>query len=170
MQINLRDLAAKGQPVQLHEEIDISSLVKNRKDILHYGTAVADLKVICTAGTAEVSGSIKLELECSCSRCLTPVKETMDIPFRECFAEKTGGLEQQDQEEYDIHPAGEDNIDLSPYILENVMVSLPYAPLCKEACKGLCLNCGTNLNHQQCGCETAKIDPRLAGLADFFEK
>lgn len=81
MQINLRDLAAKGQPVQLHEEIDISSLVKNRKDILHYGTAVADLKVICTVGTAEVSGSIKLELECSCSRCLTPVKETMDIPF-----------------------------------------------------------------------------------------
>ncbi|WP_369128232.1 YceD family protein [Paenibacillus larvae] len=90
--------------------------------------------------------------------------------FRECFAEKTGGLEQQDQEKYDIHPAGEDYIDLSPYILENVMVSLPYAPLCKEACKGLCPNCGTNLNHQQCGCETDKIDPRLAGLADFFEK
>ena len=37
-------------------------------------------------------------------------------------------------------------------------------PLCREDCKGLCAQCGTNLNTDTCECAPVWEDPRLAAL------
>ena len=42
--------------------------------------------------------------------------------------------------------------------------ALPVNPLCKTDCKGLCPQCGTNLNNGTCGCIPDEGDPRLAVL------
>jgi len=47
---------------------------------------------------------------------------------------------------------------------------MPYIPLCKESCLGLCVTCGVNLNEETCNCKKEIIDPRLADLADWFDK
>lgn len=58
-------------------------------------------------------------------------------------------------------------IDVTEVIENNIIIELPIKRLCKENCKGLCQQCGVNLNFSKCKCEK-DIDPRLAKLKDFF--
>lgn len=50
---------------------------------------------------------------------------------------------------------------------EQVLLALPMSAVCREDCKGLCAQCGQNLNEKQCGCEQKVIDPRLAPLMNI---
>jgi len=45
-------------------------------------------------------------------------------------------------------------IDLDPDIREEIILSYPVKPLCKDGCKGLCPECGGNLNEGGCSCGT----------------
>ena len=47
---------------------------------------------------------------------------------------------------------------------EQLYLALPMKPLCREDCKGLCPNCGTNWNRGTCDCKQGWEDPRLAAL------
>jgi uncharacterized protein len=57
-----------------------------------------------------------------------------------------------------------EEIDLSPLVREQMILALPTRPLCAEACRGLCSQCGVNLNVATCQCTRAHVDPRLAVL------
>ncbi|MFD0699081.1 YceD family protein [Paenibacillus sp. GCM10027628] len=167
MQIHLKDLALKGQPVHITEDLNLTAPFVGRQDILGYSPIHVDLHARHEGGAAKVNGTLTLDLELSCSRCLSHVKQTIELPFEEVFTQK---LDEESEDNEDIHLVTEDKVDLEPYVSENVVVGLPYIPLCDEACKGLCPVCGENRNLRDCGCKQEKIDPRLAGLADFFNK
>lgn len=70
-------------------------------------------------------------------------------------------------EDLDLSFYDGDAIDLSPLVREQIILALPTRPLCREACKGLCPNCGVNLNKQSCECRAASGDPRLAVLRNL---
>ena len=53
---------------------------------------------------------------------------------------------------------GED-LDIGPAVRDELMIDLPPNPLCSEDCKGLCANCGINLDKETCDCETDAPDP-----------
>jgi uncharacterized protein len=55
-------------------------------------------------------------------------------------------------------------IDLSELLREQFYLVLPMKPLCRESCKGLCPQCGVNLNVETCACKPEWEDPRLAAL------
>lgn len=57
-----------------------------------------------------------------------------------------------------------EEIDLAPLMQEQVILSLPTRPLCRESCAGLCPRCGANLNRGPCGCREEGGDLRLAVL------
>ena len=61
-------------------------------------------------------------------------------------------------------------LDLAPSIREELLLSLPINPLCRQDCKGLCLICGENLNETICNHEDDDIDPRLALLKSLKDK
>jgi hypothetical protein len=63
----------------------------------------------------------------------------------------------------DLFPFDGDKIDLEPLFREQFVLAIPYAPLCREDCKGLCPQCGIDRNTSTCSCEKP-IDPRLAVL------
>ena len=44
-------------------------------------------------------------------------------------------------------------IDISPLIREQIILSVPSYPLCQESCKGICSQCGSNLNQDLCHCD-----------------
>ncbi|MEW9697763.1 DUF177 domain-containing protein [Paenibacillus sp. SI8] len=167
MQIRFKELALQGQPVHMTADMNLTEAFQGRQDILAYSPVHVDLHAQHEGGAAKVNGTLTLDLELSCSRCLTHSKQTIELPFQEVFMQK---LEEDAEVDEDIHLVTEDRIDLEPYVLENVVVGLPYIPLCDEACKGLCPVCGENRNLTDCGCKPERIDPRLAGLADFFNK
>jgi uncharacterized protein len=71
-------------------------------------------------------------------------------------------MEDADEEVFDGK-----TIDLDPIVREQVLLALPMNAVCREDCKGLCAQCGQNLNEKQCGCEKKVIDPRLAPLMNI---
>jgi uncharacterized protein len=52
-------------------------------------------------------------------------------------------------------------------VAEQVHLALPMKSLCREDCRGLCPECGANLNLGSCGCRRGSGDARLAPLADW---
>jgi uncharacterized metal-binding protein YceD (DUF177 family) len=66
-------------------------------------------------------------------------------------------------DDLDVFPYTGDAIDLEALVREQFVLSVPYAPLCKEDCLGLCPQCGTDRNVAPCDCEKP-IDPRFAAL------
>jgi uncharacterized protein len=66
----------------------------------------------------------------------------------------------------ETYPIGERDreLDLAPALREHVTLALAQYPLCSEACKGLCPQCGTNWNQRSCSCKTEERDERWAAL------
>lgn len=166
MQLQWKD-SAKEKLVSLHETLDVSGLLKGRSDVKSFGELVADLQAETASGVMEVTGTLNLDVQMVCARCLGPVHQNLTVPFREVFAEKEEKL--PDSEREDAHIVTEGKVDLKPYVEEALWLALPNIPVCQEDCKGLCPVCGTNRNETDCGCKQERIDPRLAGLADFFK-
>jgi uncharacterized protein len=124
----------------------------------------------------------KAQLSVPCGRCLAPVAVDLPVDFE---------LTLVPDDEYDdaVRAQGEDHtgkvagsfdprdaeeevyrgkvIDLDPLLREQLLLSLPTYPVCREDCKGLCPMCGANLNERECGCDRHVPDPRWAGLKNL---
>ena len=103
-----------------------------------------------------VSGVAHAAWAGECRRCLTPLRELMQVEFDEMYQPKV-----HDAEAYEIE---NDQINLLPMVRENILLALPLGPLCREDCPGFCLHCGTDLSQTQCGCVSVASDPRWAVL------
>jgi len=114
-----------------------------------------------------VKGQISTIVSLRCSKCLKPFDYVIESDFLDIFIPEESNESQSDES---IHPLTSDEIDISSIVEETILLQIPFAPSCSKDCKGLCPVCGTNLNEQQCGCDTTKIDPRLADLAKWFDQ
>lgn len=118
-----------------------------------------DVLVSNTGGALLVTGSVRGTGQTSCGRCLDPVDVDINGEIEGYFlieGEETT-FEEGEEEEFDI--LGEDNtIDLIPLIEAAILVELPLMPLCQEDCKGLCPDCGANLNTESCNCAEARAE------------
>ncbi|MBB3109350.1 uncharacterized protein FHS18_001402 [Paenibacillus phyllosphaerae] len=166
MEIHVQELASKGTKTPLRASLDTSWLKEVRKDVLSSGPLEVDLVTYGLAGTAHIEGQLSIDVELACSRCLEPVKETIVVPFHERFKPAASKHGAEDEE---VIVVEEDKVELDPLFEENMLLALPFTPMCSEDCKGLCHSCGSNLNESACGCSTERIDPRLAALKDLFK-
>jgi uncharacterized protein len=116
-------------------------------------------------------GNVKTELELGCSRCVEPFRMPVDAPFDLRFlpASEASAEPEREVEEEDLETSfyRDDRIDLNELLREQFYLALPMKPLCGDQCKGLCPQCGMNLNTGTCDCEPAWEDPRLAPLRDL---
>jgi len=123
-------------------------------------------------------------LELSCSRCTEPFRVPVEAAFdlrylphrdnvgtagqtsRSGVQGKQGTGDEHEIQEDDLGTAfyRNETIDLGDLVREQFYLALPMKPLCAEACKGLCPQCGTNLNRGACECRTGWQDPRFEKL------
>ena len=119
-------------------------------------------------------GRVATALEQNCSRCLEPFRLSIDAPFdiRYLPQSENRGAEENEVEEDDLSDAfyRDEQIDLMQLMEEQFYLALPMKPLCREDCKGLCPNCGTNWNENTCDCQVRWEDPRLAGLKALMNR
>ncbi len=119
-------------------------------------------------------GDVKTALELRCSRCLEPFRWPVDSHFDLRYHPQTHntGETEREIEEDDLTTAFYENeeIDLSQLLDEQFYLSLPMKPLCTDDCKGLCPQCGKNLNRDTCDCKRDWDDPRLAALRELRTK
>lgn len=171
MILQLRQLASSDRPVDLHQELDMGHVIKGRKDIAGAGPLKVDLHAASSeGGVVRVTGNLAGRLDMFCSRCLKPVSHKVDIQFEESFKQSDHSDSEPEDREEEVTYVAEDQFNLVPYIEEAVLLDLPFTVICSDDCQGLCPICGTDRNERDCGCNTERIDPRLASLGDFFKK
>lgn len=102
-----------------------------------------------------VSGEIKAAANLTCSRCLGISPRVIDVPIVEQFSDDAGYVlnSQEDDNLEEINIFSDNVIDLVEIFRQNIILSFPLKPLCKEDCLGLCPHCGKNLNENRCGCK-----------------
>jgi uncharacterized protein len=121
-----------------------------------------------------VAGRVSAQLEVECSRCVEPFQVPVEAAFDLRYvphAENAGEGEVEVGED-DLATAfyREGMIDLIDLMREQFVLALPMKPLCEEACKGLCPECGANLNKTNCDCAPRWEDPRLAPLKSLLSR
>ncbi len=135
-----------NQPVGTLREIPIES----DRYILENEFPVEDLRgVISLARTHNGIRSlsdIHALADSECGRCLEPFRQVLHTEFEENFTFDNRPLSEEEQ----FIPE-DGNIDFEPLIREYLMLEMPYKPVCRPDCKGLCAVCGQNLNEKDCG-------------------
>ena len=143
------------------------------------GEGKADLDLYADGTHAFAQGTFKGHCVVACSRCVGPVRLDIDEKLHVTFM-PPGEMPSEDNEpadqtapgdegpevaegDLDVFPYDGEKIDLEPLFREQFVLAVPYAPLCKEDCKGLCPQCGIDRNTATCSCEKP-TDPRLAAL------
>jgi uncharacterized protein len=115
-----------------------------------------------------LAGTVKAQLELLCSRCLDPfslpVAATFDVRCLPASEASQDAEREVDHEDLETSYYENDEIDLNELMREQFYLALPMKPLCREDCRGLCPQCGTNLNTGTCDCAPVWEDPRLAPL------
>lgn len=96
-----------------------------------------------------VDGMISGAFEADCDRCLKTFEAAFKLPLTRVFSEH--GYEGE-LYEADIEPLDGLEIDLGPHIKEEVVLSMPIRLLCEDGCKGICPDCGVDLNTGECIC------------------
>ncbi|GAB6988863.1 YceD family protein [Paenibacillus pini] len=171
MQLQFRKMASSTEPLQFHQEVDVSRAVEGRDDVSNLQPLQADLKATYLGplipDTVDVQGKLSVQLDMVCARCLTVVHEHLHIPFHEQL--KQGKQPEEFREEDDTIYVDNEIVDLVPLVEESFLLHLPQTVLCKSTCKGLCPNCGVDLNEGTCNCDKQRVDPRLEALQNFFK-
>ena len=114
---------------------------------------------VASGSSILVSGAVAAPWEGDCRRCLGPATGTLTAEVRELYEERPNP--ETPDESYKLKG---DELDLEPLVRDAVLLELPQAPLCSEACAGLCPECGIDRNKGTCSCETEATDPRWAAL------
>jgi uncharacterized protein len=104
-----------------------------------------------------VSGAVQGILQLHCARCLKEFEQPFSVPVYERFVSEPD----PDADDYPLEPDGELNPE--QMIRDVVGVELPFSPLCRPDCLGLCATCGGDKNLGECPGHQ-QIDPRWDGL------
>lgn len=106
-------------------------------------------------------GKLKTKVVFECSRCLKEFVFPVELNLHFNIAEKAY-LDNCDEEETLFFTG--DELDITSYLEEEILLSLPLQPLCDKECRGLCPGCGADLNIDSCRCKEKNIDPRWEKL------
>jgi uncharacterized protein len=115
-------------------------------------------------------GRLSAGLELQCARCLEPVSQEINRDF-ELLYRPLGADAGKDElsvtdAEAEIGYYQGEGLQFEDVLREQVLLALPLKVTCRADCKGLCPQCGKNLNEEQCSCSTEVEDPRWAALKD----
>jgi uncharacterized protein len=138
--------------------------------------APIDVRLFITpvAGMFRVEGKLRTVLGLTCSRCLEAFDHDLTSHFHVTYTRERPGSEAAESEDWELKAEdmglvafeGE-TIDFRDAIQEQVILSIPMQPRCRDDCRGLCARCGANLNQAPCNCRSDDVDPRLAVLKNL---
>jgi uncharacterized protein len=107
-------------------------------------------------------------LHLTCARCLEPFQTPVDVAFEEEYQPEidivSGLPSTTPRSDTASSISANHTLDLRAAIRENVLLAVEMIPLCTPECRGLCANCGTNLNIETCNCPPAEEPSPFAVL------
>ncbi len=143
------------------------------------GPVKIEVKVFQVHEMVEVEGQATVCAIVACSRCLKEFEQSVVADFVLTYCRELPQVDVDDDDDEGAELSAEDmglilfdghEIDLSESIQEQLVMALPSRPVCDEKCKGLCSQCGVDLNFASCDCHPQVVNLKMAALKDFKVK
>lgn len=158
--VDVRDLLGQpGTSRTVHVREPISGLVTEVASVPEDRPVAADLLLESVVEGVLVSGPLQGTMALVCARCLAPIESPFNIDVQELF--RPGAAPDDDE-----YPVADGVADLEPMIRDAVLLAMPFAPLCRPDCLGLCDRCGGDRNAGECQCPP-ETDSRWSVLVDL---
>lgn len=129
------------------------------------------LQVTRISDIVNVDGELNTTVRLACDRCLgeftTDLESAFTLTYSQDFADPAdaeGDEVELTSEEMGMMPIRGEEIDFRQGIQEQVVLALPLRALCSESCKGLCPQCGAELNRTECACSKVVPASKFAAL------
>ena len=169
MRIELENLeGGKGDFAHVYQPDDLNP-VDERVSLT--APATVSGKVRLAGNEVFVNGHVEARAQVECDRCLQPVETPVNADFA---LEYISGSEYESSEAAELTEAelsvsvfDGKAIDVDEIVKEQILLAVPTRMLCREDCKGICPECGTDRNTGDCSCATNDIDPRWAALKNL---
>ncbi len=133
----------------------------------------AKLRIDKAGAEVLARGQVSSDIELQCSRCLSKFSRPVSVEVNVVYhpVEELKGEEKHEikGDELDTGFYKGDELDIYDLVQEQILLTVPMKPLCKESCRGLCATCGADLNVTTCSCEKREPDPRLAVLKKLLD-
>lgn len=132
-----------------------------------------DLRMESVMEGVLATGSVRASATGVCVRCLDDLDLPVDVTFQELFvyperaAHHHQVVPEQDEQD-DVHELEDDLMDLEELVRDAVVTALPFQPVCRDDCPGLCPECGARLEDDPDHHHDV-IDPRWSALADLAQ-
>jgi uncharacterized protein len=162
--ISIRDIKQRpGQMRELSVPIELTERIGTAVVGLSAGSKFTlELRLESVHEGILASGELAATAETECSRCLEPMNLEIPVDFQELFA-------YSGQSDDDLLVEG-DHIDIEQTVIDSVVPSLPFQPVCKPNCLGLCAVCGEKLENDPNHGHESAIDPRWSALQELKTK
>lgn len=135
------------------------------------GSPIAlDLRLEAVMEGVLVTGTARAHPVGECTRCLESLEEDLEVDMQELFAYDDEGRRPGADEDEELGRVEGELIDLEPLLRDAVVLALPFGPLCREDCPGLCPECGARLADDPEHDHGAPIDPRWAALTTLTDQ
>ena len=169
MKIKVSDIGNEGLSLNLSKEpnwlVNAPDIVSGEGGMRISSDYEIRLDISKVLNEIHVQGDVSFSIVSPCSRCLDLVESNLNSEINLTLLPHRSEIDGDEIEDYESYDGNE--IDLSGYLREIIAMSLPVRILCVEQCRGLCQNCGVNLNSTTCSCEDAWVDPKLAVLRNL---
>ena len=169
MKINITAVSDKlGENIPFRFVTNAQELDALQEDYSFDGDISVEGEYVNTGRCYRFTGTITCVKSFICDRCLEPSTQKQVHDFVEEFRQGSPAADEQAEEIVNYFDG--DVIDLTSVIRDVLLSDQPLNNICNADCRGLCLKCGANLNHGDCGCDRTVIDPRLAALQQLLIK
>lgn len=164
IQVDINDIDP-DEGLRLSFEHPLDGFFPEGEEVVGIAPARVDLNITKYDIDIYVSGNIKGAIKMVCGRCLAYYRQEIEVELKAHFFPREEGTDSDELNAYDG-----DTLDLYPLLHDQILMAVPFKPLCNDNCKGLCSRCGADLNKEKCGCPAREIDGRLAVLKKLKEK
>jgi uncharacterized protein len=128
---------------------------------------VAQLDLMKQGVRVYVSGKVNFEAELNCATCAEDFRreqtEPLYIEFERGTPPAAGKIHELGDDDLVRSYYTEDELNLMPVIRDTILLSIPIAPTCRPDCKGICPECGEDLNKGECACCRTEVQTASAG-------
>ena len=154
------------EPIGAHVDVELDLGFQCLSEDLSINAVKGQLALWRADKEVLVQGTLYVDIELECGRCLSPTPTTLQVELDERFRPVSLGIPKDEQ----VLPIDSDNqLDLRPVLRDLVIISTPMHIVCRPDCVGMCPECGQNLNDGPCSCRSDDIDPRLIALKALIE-
>ena len=164
MKITITDILNVADSAQPFSGMIDLRWVKRRDQALFPDELAIGGEVANRAGVVTLRYQISGAMVYDCERCMMQAER----PFQETFSHiVVRTLEDEELDDaYLIAPQGV--LDLADRASADLLLDLPQVLVCRADCKGLCPQCGADLNQTNCGCRRPNVDPRLEKINELL--